>query len=267
MRLLRKVRHLLLDIDGTIVLGGEATRGAKQFLRAIGESGRSYLVVTNNNSISLDEHSERLRRAGLEIGAGGIMSSAEVAGEFLSQEWKCRKVMVLGAAALREALEGAGLSLTDGKPEAVVVGFDTELAYERLKQACFFIQGGCRWLATHPDVAMPAAEGYWPDCGAITAAIVATTGREPNVVLGKPSEYMGRAVIRRNGFAAGEIMMVGDRAETDVLFARANGMRSALVLGGATDAEAARGAGADLVCEDLGELAGMLMDNCLGGKG
>ena len=263
--MLSKVRHLLLDIDGTIVLGGEATRGAKQFLRAIGESGRSFLVVTNNNSISLDEHAERLRGAGLKIGAGDIMSSAEVAGEFLSQEWKCQKVMVLGAAALRKALEAAGMALTDKKPEAVVVGFDTELAYKRLKQACFLIQAGCRWLATHPDVAMPAAEGYWPDCGAITAAIVATTGREPNVVLGKPSEYMGRAVIRRSGFEAGEIMMVGDRAETDVLFAKVNGMLSALVLGGATKAEEAHEAGADLVCKDLGELVGMFLDNRLEG--
>ena len=257
--ILGKVRCLLLDIDGTIILGQEPTPGAGRLFEAIEQSGRSFLVVTNNNSISVGEHAERLRGAGLPVEAQNILSSAEVAAEFLKTEWKCSSVMVLGAKALRDALLEKGLKLTDANPDCVVVGFDTELCYERLKAACFAIEGGCKWLATHPDVAMPGAEGFWPDCGAITAAICATTGQEPDMVLGKPSKYMGRAAIRRSGFAAEQVMMVGDRSETDVLLAKENGMCSALVLTGATDRKQARASGADLIVDDLGQLAKLLL--------
>ncbi|MCK4850667.1 MAG: HAD-IIA family hydrolase [Phycisphaerae bacterium] len=259
--ILGKVRCLLLDIDGTIIVGQERTPGAERLFEAIEQSGRSFLVVTNNNSISLAEHAERLSGAGLPVEAQNILSSAEVAAEFLKEEWKCGSVMVLGAKALREALLEKGLKLTDENPDCVVVGFDTELCYERLKAACFAIEGGCKWLATHPDVAMPGTEGFWPDCGAITAAICATTGQEPDVVLGKPCKYMGQAAIRRSGFAAEQVMMVGDRAETDVLLAKENGMCSALVLTGATQGQQAKASGADLIVDDLGQLAQLLLDN------
>ena len=134
--ILRKVRCLLLDIDGTIMLGKERTPGAETLFEAIEHSGRNFLVVTNNNSISVAEHAERLRGAGLTVAAQNILSSAEVAAQFLKTEWKCTSVMVLGARALRDALLEKGLKLTDENPDCVVVGFDTELCYERLKAAC-----------------------------------------------------------------------------------------------------------------------------------
>ena len=169
--------------------------------------------------------------------------------------------MVLGAKALRDTLSASGLVLTDEKPDCVVVGFDTDLCYPRLKQACFLIQQGCKWLATHPDVAMPGADGFWPDCGAITAAISTTTSRNPDIVLGKPGKYMGQTAIKRSGYPANQVMMVGDRAETDVLLAKQNHMVSALVLTGATDPSDAPSSGADIIAEDLSRLAKLLLDN------
>jgi NagD protein len=108
---------------------------------------------------------------------------------------------------------------------------------------------------------MPSAQGFWPDCGAITAAIRLTTGKEPDIVLGKPCKYMGQAAIRRSGFRAEQVMMVGDRAETDVLLAKENGMCSTLVLTGATPSEHAKESGADLIVDDLGQLAKLLLAN------
>ena len=259
--MLKKVRCLLLDIDGTIVRGQEPTRGAQELFGAIKQSQRKFLIVTNNNSLSPAEHAQRLRQAGFKVGAADILSSAEVTAAFLKEQWKPSSVMVLGAQALREILLASGLKLTDENPDCVVVGFDTELCYERLKKACFLIAQGCRWLATHPDVAMPGADGFWPDCGAITAAILATTGREPDIVLGKPSKYMAVAAIKRSGFAAEQIMMVGDRIETDVRMAKENGMVSALVLTGASDRNQALAGQADIIVDDLGQLAQMLLDH------
>ena len=259
--MLKKVRCLLLDIDGTIVRGREPTEGAQKLFVAIKQSQRNFLIVTNNNSISPAEHAQRLRQAGFKVGPGDILSSAEVAADFLKEQWKPSTVMVLGAQALREILLASGLKLTDENPDCVVVGFDTELRYERLKKACFLIEQGCRWLATHPDVAMPGAEGFWPDCGAITAAICATTGKKPDIVLGKPSKYMAQAAIKRSGFEPEQIMMVGDRVETDVRMAKENGMASALVLTGVSEKNQALRAEADIIVDDLGQLAQMLLDH------
>ncbi|NIA06330.1 MAG: HAD-IIA family hydrolase [Actinobacteria bacterium] len=258
-QLLSRLRCLLLDVDGTIVRGSDATPGAGEFFSVLQRTGRSFLVVTNNNSISLAQHSQRLIDAGLDIQPQNILSSAEVAADFLKAQWHIHSVMVLGARALRETLSANGLNLTDENPDCVVVGFDTELCYERLKKACFIIEQGSRWLATHPDVAMPGSDGFWPDCGAITAAISITTGREPDIVLGKPSRYMAQTAITRSGFSPDQIMMVGDRPETDVLLAKQNGLAAALVLTGACDRDQAGTSGADIVLDDLGQLAQLLL--------
>ena len=258
-QLLSRLRCLLLDVDGTIVRGSDATPGAAEFFSVLQRTHRCFLVVTNNNSISLTQHSQRLVAAGLDIKPENILSSAEVAADFLRTQWQVRSVMVLGARALRDTLSANGLNLTDENPDGVVVGFDTDLRYDRLKKACFLIEQGSRWLATHPDVAMPGSDGFWPDCGAITAAITATTGRDPDIVLGKPGKYMAAAAIARSGFAPDQIMMVGDRPETDVLLAKQNGLAAALVLTGACSADQARTAGADIVVEDLGQLAQLLL--------
>ena len=258
-QLLSRLRCLLLDVDGTIVRGSDATPGAAEFFSVLRRTGRSFLVVTNNNSISLTEHSQRLAGAGLDIQSDNILSSAEVAADFLTAQWHVHSAMVLGARALRETLSANGLNLTDEKPDCVVVGFDTDLCYERLKKACFLIEQGSRWLATHPDVAMPGSDGFWPDCGAITAAITITTGRQPDIVLGKPSKYMAQAAIARSGFTPDQIMMVGDSPETDVLLAKQNGLAAALVLTGACPRDQAADSGADIVVDDLGRLAQLLL--------
>ena len=258
-QLLDKLRCLLLDVDGTIVRGSDATPGAAEFFSVLERTNRGYLVVTNNNSISLTQHSQRLAGAGLNIPPENILSSAEVAADFLNAQWKVQSAMVLGAKALRDTISAAGTVLTDENPDCVVVGFDTDLVYPRLKQACFLIEQGTRWLATHPDVAMPGSDGFWPDCGAITAAITTTTGLEPNIVLGKPGKFMAAAAIARSGFSADQIMMVGDRPETDILLAKQNGLAGALVLTGACSAEQARDCGADIVVDDLGQLAQLLL--------
>jgi ribonucleotide monophosphatase NagD (HAD superfamily) len=108
---------------------------------------------------------------------------------------------------------------------------------------------------------MPGSDGFWPDCGAITAAITVTTGRQPDIVLGKPSKYMAQAAITRSGFAPDQIMMVGDRPETDVLLAKQNGLAAALVLTGACSREQASDCGADIIVDNLGRLAQLLLEH------
>jgi NagD protein len=121
----------------------------------------------------------------------------------------------------------------------VVVSFDRGFDYEKLRTGYLAVRAGARIVATNPDAYCPTPDGGLPDCGAILAALEVATGARAEAVVGKPSAFMAARVLARLGTAARDTMLVGDRIETDVRMAREAGMVAALVLTGATTAEAA----------------------------
>jgi 4-nitrophenyl phosphatase len=137
-----------------------------------------------------------------------------------------------------------------------VLGYDTGLTYPRLTRFCDLVRAGLPYIATHPDVNCPVEGGFAPDTGAFIALIEASTGREPDVVIGKPNPLIIAGLAERFGVSPGEIVMVGDRLYTDIALGSTAGVGTVLVLSGETkraDLETTAFQ-ADLVCEDLAEL-------------
>ena len=137
------------------------------------------------------------------------------------------------------------------------MGFDTTLTYGKLAKLCGFIRRGIPYIATHPDINCPTADGYIPDVGSITALIEASTGRKPDCVCGKPNAVMARAVEALTGAKGKDVAMIGDRLYTDMRFAADNGFYSVLVLSGeATKADLdASGIKVDRVVRSVAEFA------------
>jgi NagD protein len=140
-------------------------------------------------------------------------------------------------------LEGAGFALTadsaNDEPDAVLVGFDTELTFSRLCRTAYWISKGKPFVATHPDRTCPTDEPtVLVDCGAICAALENATGRAPDVVLGKPDPCMLRGILHRHALAPEQLAMVGDRLYTDMAMAHRAGALGVLVLTGETTAAA-----------------------------
>lgn len=259
---LSRVRHLALDLDGTVYKDGVPFPETVPFLALLERLGIGRTFLTNNSSRSTREHAGILRRAGIAAEPSAIHSSTVAAVDCLREEMPgVRRLFVLGTESLRRELGEAGFSAAGEAPrdlpDAVLVGFDTGLSYERLCRAAYWIARGLPYIATHPDRVCPTGEEtVLVDCGSICAALEAATGRKPDRVAGKPSRRLLDGILRRHGLEAGELAMVGDRLYTDVAMARAAGVLAVLVLTGeATAAEAARSPEPpDLVVEDLAAL-------------
>ena len=145
--------------------------------------------------------------------------------------------------------------MTDKDPQAVVLGFDTTLTYEKIWKACDLIRDGLPYIATHPDYNCPTETGFMPDIGSFMAMIEVSTGRKADVIIGKPYRHIVDAVVEKTGYTLDEIAMIGDRLYTDIALGKA-GIKTILVLSGETKIEdlAESEFKADIVVKDLEDL-------------
>lgn len=231
---LRTVRCFLLDMDGTFYLGDKLLEGSLAFLQALGKTGRQSLFVTNNSSKSADAYIEKLRRMGVRDPFLRVLTSGEAAGQYVLKHFPGQSVYLLGNEALRGEISAMGVPLADDKPDIVLVGFDTTLTYDTLARTCDYLRAGLPYIATHPDFNCPTESGFIPDIGAIIAFIAASTGRQPDVIIGKPHRSIVDCALSRTGCSAAECAMVGDRLYTDIATGVNFGMTSILVLTGET---------------------------------
>jgi len=258
-RRLRAVRHLVLDMDGTIYLGSRLFPGTVPFLHRLGQRGIGYTFLTNNSSRSRDDYWRKLTAMGVPASPEQIVTSthgliASLQGDFPG----LRRLFILGTPSFRDELRLHGYLSCDDDPDAVVVGFDTTLNYERLCRAAWWISRGKPFIATHPDLVCPTElPTVLVDCGALCKALEASTGRIPEVI-GKPNPRILNPVFRSTGLPPARIAMVGDRLMTDIAMAKKAGMPAVMVLTGeATREDAAALPEADrpdLVLEHIGLL-------------
>ncbi|MGV8136993.1 MAG: HAD-IIA family hydrolase [Mangrovibacterium sp.] len=262
---LRKVKHVALDMDGTIYNGDTLFPYTKIFLKNLDEMGISYSFLTNNPSKSTSDYLLHLEKMGLTISAGEIYTSAHATISYLAGHHPdIRKIFFVGTSSMIGEFEQAGFlsaaDNSDDEPDAVVIGFDPALSYARLTRAAWWIRKKKLYLATNPDYVCPTDQPVvLVDCGSICAALEKATGRVPDVVLGKPDPEMLQGIKRGNGLKQDEIAMVGDRIYTDLLMAQRANALGVLVLSGESTLEDVDAAGflPDIVTdsiESFGEL-------------
>ena len=230
---LAPVRCFLLDMDGTFYLGDRLIDGSLDFLSALERTGRTARFLTNNSSKSASVYAEKLRRLGVPEQYRDVISSGHAAAHYCMRHFPGQKGFLMGNPMLAEELTGMGLLLTENADaDYVLAAFDTTLTYDRLCLVCDLIRTGKPYIATHPDFNCPTETGFVPDLGAMMALIEASTGRRPDVVLGKPNRGIVDEALQRTGFGLDEMAMVGDRLYTDVATGVNHGMTGILVLSG-----------------------------------
>ena len=221
-------------MDGTFYLGSELIEGSLEFIEKVRATGRDFMFLTNNSSHNASFYVQKLARMGLRIDRSHVMTSGEATCEKLNELYPGKRAFVLGNEFLREEFAEAGIPVDDAHPDIVVIGFDTTLDYEKMWAVCDWVRAGLPYIATHPDFNCPTETGFMPDIGAIIAFIEASTGRRPDLVIGKPNTGIVEAVLRRTGLRVGELAMVGDRLYTDIETGLRSGMLSILVMSGET---------------------------------
>ena len=224
-----------IDLDGVIWTGKTAIPGAPEAAQALISGGHSVAFVTNNSSATVATQEEKLAAFG--ISARGRVVTSAMAGAALVEPGE--RVYVLGGPGVVEAVQHRQAHVVPDdearrlRPDAVVVGLDRELSYQRLSTAVLAVRAGARFVATNTDSTYPSEIGLLPGGGAIVEAVAYSTGRKPQIA-GKPHEAQARLVSDLIGTGG---IMIGDRPETDGLFARTLGYRFGLVLTGVTGPE------------------------------
>lgn len=237
MEVLESIKCFVVDMDGTFYLGNSLLPGAKEFAQCVEKSGKRFFFFTNNSSHNEEECLEKLRKYGYDAEDGTVIISSHVTIDFLKRTRPGKSVYLVGNSNLTGDFIKAGITLTDENPDIVIVGFDTEMTYEKLNKACNFIAQGKEYIATHPDVNCPLKDGFMPDVGSFIALIKASTGRDPDLVMGKPYAYTVDYVTNRIGCKREEVAFVGDRLETDIAIGVKNGLKAVLVYTGVTTPE------------------------------
>lgn len=226
------IRCFALDMDGTIYLGEQWIEGAREFLEAVRESGRTYVFLTNNSSKNPVVYVEKLARMGLFVNESQVITSGDATIYYIKKHYPGKKVFLLGNDMLKEQFKVEGIQLTDDTPDLVVTAFDTTLDYQKMCKVCDYVRAGLPYIATHPDYNCPTETGFIPDIGAIHAFIHASASRYPDHIIGKPNAEIVNYLVDRVGYGKDRIMMIGDRLYTDVAAGANNGLHSALVLSG-----------------------------------
>ena len=254
---MRRASGWIFDMDGVLYRGSETLPGVQELFDELDHRGLPYRLATNNSMASPEMYVERLAGMGIRANAASILTSAMATRQYVLDHFGGgARLHVLGMPALTEQLVAHGefriVNPDEDAPDAVVVGLDRDVTYEKLRLAHRGILSGAQFIATNADVTLPTEQGLVPGCGSLIAALVASTGRHP-IVIGKPEVHLLDAAVVDMGISPQTCVMVGDRLDTDVAAGHASGMVTVMVLTGvSTRAEVASApVKPDLVFTDL----------------
>ena len=233
----------VFDLDGVVYRGETAVPGAVPTLHALAARGDSLWFLTNNSTRSRADYAAKLTRLGIPARPEQVMTSAFATGLHLrGMGAEGKSVYVVGERGLAEEMRLAGMRVLpdeDGASSAdfVVVGLDREATYARFRRAHALIRAGARFIATNRDPTFPMEGGVEIPGGGSMVAFLETSAGPAELTIGKPEPFTWQHILRIAGVPPEQSVMVGDRADTDVLGARRVGMRTALVLTGVTQPE------------------------------
>lgn len=245
---LSRIRHVALDMDGTIYLGNTLFPYTHAFLQQLRDLGITYSFLTNNPSRSINDYLLKLHKMGIEATKEEIYNTTVATIDYLKTHLPgVRRLFLLGTPSMISQFEEVGFESTADspadRPDAVVAAFDMTLTYARLCRAAWWISQGLPYVATNPDRVCPTNEQtVLVDCGSICQCLEHATGRRPDITLGKPDPNMLLGILHQRHLQPDQIAMVGDRIYTDIEMARRAGALGVLVLSGETTLEVAEAA-------------------------
>ena len=248
----------VLDVDGTVVRGDDPIPGAPAGYRRLREAGTETLFVSNNPTKAPPAYVDRLGAAGYDVDAERVFTAGSVTTRYLREHHAADDLLCIGEPGLLDQFAEAGLSTTEdvGAADALVASIDREFGYEDLCTALWTLERDVPFIGTDPDVVIPAPERDVPGSGAVINAIAGVAEREPDAVLGKPSDTAIEMVGERLPYPPEECLVVGDRLDTDVALGERAGMTTVLVRSGVTgEADlAAADVDPDHVIDHLGQI-------------
>jgi len=253
---------VILDLDGCVYVGDEATPGAPRAVEALRAAGKRVVFATNDPRHATEDYVRKLWRLGVQASVGDVVTVGAALQHLLAEAHTGRSAFVIGTDPLRRHVIDAGLRLFNGdsdgsRAEVVIVAGTDELSYDDLREATLSVRAGAAFIAAGRDSTYPMPDGLWPGTGAILAAVEYATDQRAEIV-GKPEPALFATALER--MDVDRVLVVGDRLDADVAAADRAGLDAALVLTGATtraEAAAAPGPPPVTVADSLAHLVGV----------
>jgi 4-nitrophenyl phosphatase len=256
------IRSLILDMDGVLWKADVPIGNLPVIFDQIRKRGLKVAFATNNGTQTPEQYVERLSRLGVLVESWQVITSALGIANLLSMEFPSGcPIFAIGGQGVMTALKEKNfelLSIENAKrAQAVVVGIDLQINFEKMREATLLVQQGKPFFATNPDKTFPTPRGEIPGAGAWVSVVITATGKQP-VYAGKPAPFLIELARQRLGTAQDETLVVGDRLETDVAGGQAAGCPCALVLSGVSTRDQAGlwKPQAEIIAQDLTTLVG-----------
>lgn len=263
---LARIKHVALDMDGTIYMGDSLFPFTIPFLEKLKKLNISYSFLTNNPSKSIDDYLSKLKKMGIHATEEEMYTTTVATIDYIKNHHpNARKLFLLGTPSMISQFEKAGFTPTGDNPkdipDIIVAAFDLTLTYSRLCRAAWWISQGTPYIATNPDKVCPTnQQTVLVDCGSICKCLEHATGRKPDITLGKPDPNMLIGILQQKNLHPEEIAMVGDRIYTDIAMAQNAGAVGVLVLSGETTMNIAKEAinPPDIIVQNIEELGNLI---------
>jgi len=227
------VSAIVFDLDGVVYLSARGIPGVADEIARLQKKAR-VLFLTNNATKGRLEYVRHLAAYGISARMDDVMTASYGCARYvLEKHGRGKRVFVVGEHGLHEEMENeAGAKIVERRAEIVVCGLDMQVTYEKLDGALQCLNAGAAFILANNDPTLPREFGASMGSGAIAASLSFASGREPDVIVGKPSLYLVRELLKLHGIRARDAVFVGDRLEIDIRMANRAGMKSVLVLTG-----------------------------------
>jgi len=252
------LKAILFDLDGTLYKGKTAIPGAAEAVEELRKNGIMVFFITNAATRSRKGVVEKLTGMGITAGEKEVYGATYATARYITSNFPGKTVFCIGERGMKEEFAVHGIKIADDDSAGiVVVGLDRTLNYEKLSIGYRAIMKGAEFIATNTDSVYPVEDGLLPGAGVMVAAIERCTGKKPFIV-GKPGTYFAELAVKENNLNKDEIILVGDRLNTDILFAKNAGIKSVMVLTGVSKREDIKEIKPDYVIESIRDLPGLL---------
>jgi phosphoglycolate/pyridoxal phosphate phosphatase family enzyme len=261
----KNIDTILFDCDGVLYRTLDQCPGASNCIEGLMEKGKKVLFVTNNAGVNRRELRDKLSKV---LGIGSLTNDQMVSSSYSCAQYLKSKLMpgsrvhVVGSAGLCEELANSSFQISGGPsldqpssmnrqdladydfPEhpidAIAVGHDVAMNFRKLCIADNLLLRNPKalFVATNEDSfdLVGSDRRHIPGNGCTVKALEYCSKRKA-VCVGKPSTTLANLIMQEHQIDPSRALFVGDRLDTDILFAKANGMKSLLVMTGVTSAQ------------------------------
>jgi HAD superfamily hydrolase (TIGR01458 family) len=258
---MRRVRAVLLDIDGVLTVSWQPVPGAVAALEWLRAAGVPLALGTNTTSRTRQWMAGALSAAGFPVTAEDIVTAPTVAAAYLRDHYPGARCLLLNSGDIGADLTGVTLADQDSAGVDVVVigGAGPEFSYEAMNRAFRCLHDGARLVAMSRALYWRTSDGLQLDSGAFVAGLEQAAHTQAEVV-GKPAAAFFEFAVGGLGVPAADSLMVGDDVDNDVIAAQRCGLTGVLVRTGKYNARAlaASPAEPDHVIDSVADLPALL---------